>query len=638
VSSPPGRRGAAALSLFVLWLLLLALDLLLRTRVTNNTSPSQWSPTDVGVYALGALWSLTSWYLLALALGLLLARWSRARRLLIGALSVVFGTSIMLSFAYRLYYYQSPSWQVIKFVAAEPENTKRIILWNVRPFHGVAFVVFSAGIAVVMTWAAVWLAARPVRLPRWALLALLGLYATNSALTLLTAGFQDPLPVEANCAAAIAQFAKATTTDDRHLVAPVRPEIPPPRSRPRPGVLLLVHESLRADAVFPGLRIGEAVLDAHQLSPYSSRLPERESEGFFAFPLARSGASATESSLTTILSGLDLGGPTDAYGRVHTVWSLGKATGAKTWLFSAQTYAWSHFDEYFFDRNLDLARTGLDLAPAYVNDVGVDDLIPVDRALEHIEALRQSGDRWVGVIHFSGTHVPGYPGPGIEPSPDEHQRWRQAARYIDRVVEHFLQRFLATEAAENTVILSTSDHGEPLESSRKIRRLGSHYEEVVRVPLWVRVPPALARQHPGWTEALAAWKPRNVQNAQILPTIRDALLLDPAPEIDRHLFAPSLLRPPGDAPDLVSGQSTCAFRSWWQEGLFIVHGSRKLLLSNERSSPELYDLSVDPAEQHNLWDQPEARAAALSWAVPHILAGQERTRACKRTGKNCVLP
>jgi len=629
----PLRRGF--LQILGLWLLLLLADLGLRSSVSNNASPFQWRPLDAGVYLLGAIWGAASWYLLSHLLGLFSARpW--LRRTLTGLIAFAFGACIMLSFAYRLYYYQSPSWQVVKFSIAEPENTKRIILWHLSPLHVVVVLVFIGLIGSALARVASTLAAYPPRLPRWASGLLLLVYLVNSGLTLLAPGFQDPLPVEANSAAALAQYTLATTTGNRHLVAPVRPDIPPQTPRPRPNVLLIVHESMRADAVFPLTPYSELTLDARAISPYSSRLPERRDEGFFVLPRARANASATEASLPTILSGLQLGGDTDAYGRVHTAWSLGKATGAKTWLFSAQTYSWSHFDEYFFDQNLDLEKTGLDLAPAYVNDVGVDDVIPVDRALEHIASLR--GERWVGVIHFSGSHVPGYPGPGITPDPDDNKRWRQAARYIDSVVERLLTRFLATDDARNTVIISTSDHGEPLESPRKLRRLGSYYEEVARVPFWVRVPPELAAQHPGWASALSAWQGRNVQNIQILPTLRDALLLDDSDAINRYIFAPSLLRDPAGLPDLTSGQGTCAFRAWWQEGLYIVNGQRKLLLSNERSSPELFDLETDPAERKNLWFDAAARDDALRWSVPHILSGVERTAACKRIGKNCILP
>lgn len=630
------RPARGALVVVGLWGLLVAIDLLLRLQIPNNASPTSWSLQDAGVYLLGALWSLASWYLLALGVGAALASRPRLRQATVISVAMSFGSVILLSFAYRLYYYQSPSWQVVKFVAAEPENTRRILLWNTHAAHVLGFAFFIALVGVLLSRATLWLA--PPRAPRWAQGAVLAVYATNSALTLFTAGFQDPLPVEANSAAALAQFIVASTTRNRHLSAPVRPVIPPQPPRERPSLLLIIHESLRADAALPLPAYSEVALDARQLSPYSARLPERRAEGFFVLPRARANASATEASLPTILSGLDLGGATDAFGRVHTVWSLGKATGAKTWLFSAQTYAWSHFDEYFFDHNLDLYKTGLDLAPAYVNDVGVDDIIPVERALAHIDELHRKGERWVGVVHFSGSHVPGYPGPGIAPDPDENRRWRQAARYIDRAVERLLEGLLASPAAASTVIISTSDHGEPLESSRKIRRLGSYYEEVARVPFWVRLPPAFAASRPDWASHLDAWSKRNVQNTQVLPTIRDALLIDPADEVDRFLFAPSLLRSPEGLPDLTSGQGTCAFRSWWQEGLYIVHDDRKLLLSNERASPELYDLTSDPRELRNLWGDPAERQRALRWATPHILAGQERTAACKRIGKNCILP
>ncbi|RYE92453.1 MAG: hypothetical protein EOO75_06680, partial [Myxococcales bacterium] len=565
----------------------------------------------------------------------------RAGAAALTAVALVGSVLALLSFGYRLYYYQSPSWQVIRFAIAEPTNTWRILSWSTRPWHGLVLLGLAALIGGLLGRAVGHLARETARAPRWLGPLMLVLYGVNSVLTLLVAGFQDPLPVEANTGAAVAQFILAASTRERHLVAPVRPAFtlsPEALARPRPNVLLIVHESLRADASFVLPRYSEAEVDARDLAPFSSRLPDRKGDGFFVFPQARANASATEVSLPSILSGVDPGGQPDDYGRVHTPWSLGKATGAATWLLSAQTYSWSHFDEYFFDRNLDLAKTGLDLAPAYVNDVGVDDMIPVERALEHIAKLRQSGQRWVGVVHFSGTHVPGYPGPGLAPDPTDAGRLRQAARYIDRCVERLVTGLDALGVADDTAIVSTSDHGEPYESTRKLRRLGDYYEQVARVPLWVRLPPAVLARHPDWGQALAEWQPRNVQNLQILPTIRDLLRIDDDAAVDRALHAPSLLRSPGDQPNFATGQSTCSFRAWWQEGLYVVHDQRKLLMCNERTSPELYDLATDPAEQHNLWSDPAAREEAMRWAVPFILAGPEREAACRRIGTNCVLP
>lgn len=634
------RRQAGAM-VGLLWLVFALIDLVLRLQVNNNADPSQWHAIDGGVYALGSLWSFAWWGAVAVGLGALVRRRRRLGSALVVATALVGGGLIGLSFGYRLYYYQSPSWQALRFAMAEPENTLRILSWSIKPWYLLIFGLIAALIGWPLGRAAGHVARTTYRAPRWVGPLLLALFGVNSVLSLLIAGFQDPLPVEANTAAAFAQFILAASTRERHLVAPVRPPLTlsaEAMAKPRPNVLLIVHESMRADAQFPLPQYSEAKVDARAISPFSSRLPEREAEGFFVFPQARSNASATEVSLPTILSGFDPGGQTDDYGRVHTPWSLGKATGAATWLFSAQTYSWSHFDEYFFDRSVDLEKTGLDLAPAYVNDIGVDDIIPVERALEQIGKLRASGQRWVGVVHFSGTHVPGFPGPGIAPDPTDGGRLRQASAYIDRCVARLVTGLDELGVADSTVIVSTSDHGEPFESTRKQRRLGDYYEEVARVPFWVRVPPPVAAQHPTWTSALKEWGPRNVQNLQVLPTIRDFLLLDDQPMLDRAMHGPSLVRSPGNAGNFAAGQSTCAFRTWWQEGIYVVRDQKKLMLCNERTSPELYDLATDPAEQHNLWNDPAARQEALDWAVPYIRSGPEREAACKRIGQNCVLP
>jgi glucan phosphoethanolaminetransferase (alkaline phosphatase superfamily) len=627
-------RLRAIAGLVALPLAFLLADLLLRLRASNNAAPGTWGPIDVAIYGLGFFWAACTWGIVAT----LLARLGdRARRPLVVTLGAAAAVAFVSSFGYRLYYYQSPSWQLIKFLLSEPRNAAHIFLWNLTAAHLVGIVFFA-----LLTAGALGLSTTSLRRieplqgrARWVVASLFGaVYLTCSALTLATPGFQDPLPVEANTAASVVQYLLAKTAHNMHLVAPVRPAIPPPPEAHRPNVLLLLQESLRADELLPDLGYSPR-LDARSLAPYSSAIPGRGAEGFVVFPRARCNATATESSLPTILSGVDLGGDTDAYGRAQTLWSLGKATGARTFLFSAQSYAWSHFDEYFFDRNLDIARTGLDLAPEYANDVGVDDAIPVDAGLAHIASLK--GQRWVGVIHLNATHVPGFPGPGITPDEDETKRGLQAVRYIDKQVQRVYEGLEKLGVLADTVVLTTADHGEPLDSPRHVRRLGSYYEETVRVPFWITLPPKVSELHPSWRPNLDAWAKRNVQNIDVLPTIRDLLSLPATSPLDRtQLHGRSLVSAPGNEPDLVSGQSTCAFRTWSQEGLFLVNGTTKVLLSNERSTPEVYDLAADPSEQHNLWGTPAAEAA-LPWARAHIESGYERRAACERAGAVCIL-
>jgi glucan phosphoethanolaminetransferase (alkaline phosphatase superfamily) len=617
---------------------LLAADLALRLQASSNADPGKWSLLDVGVYAIGVLWSLLTWVIFASLASRLLSARPRALQALLTSAALTCGVVFMISFFYRLYFFQSPSWQVIKFAIAEPRNVFQIALWALSYWHLAVFCALTGLIWAALRRSAGSAVAGGAPRVRLQLALPIGvLYLASSVFTLAIPGFQDPLPVEANTGAAFAQYLLATAAGDMHLVAPVRPTIPPQPEVDRPSVLLLIHESLRADAQLPDLDYSQK-LDARAVSPFSSRLPERGAEGYIVFPRGRCNSTATESSVPTILSGLDLGGETSAYGQAHTVWSLGKATGAATFLFSAQSYSWSHFDEYFFDQNLDVVRTGLNFAPAYVNDVGVDDALAVDAALAEMQRLSAERRRFVGVIHFSATHAPGFPGPGVQPDPDGVARYRQAAHYIDTLVERIERGLDAAGLSETTVVVSTADHGEPLDSPHRVGRLGSFYEETIRVPYWIRLPPAVAVRNPGWREALLSWRTRNVQNMDLLPTIRDFLRMTEDPSVGKaHLPGRSLLRPPVDEPDLVTGQSTCAFRTWTQEGLFLIRGDTKLLLSNERSTPEVFDLTVDPAEQNNLWQTEGVAEQVLPWAREKILEGPERRAACKRAGAVCVL-
>lgn len=624
---PARDRRSGALAVVLLGLALVVVDLALRAGLPSNANLRTWTTKDALIYANGVVFSVGAWTLLALVL----ARLGRARLWVTGLVAVIAGAVALTSFGYRMQAFQSPSWQLVRFLVVEPRNAAGLTAGELRAGHALGFLGLAGGMFAALAFAS----ARGVALPgRKVGRAVVGVVvAASGAVAMFVPGAQHPLPFETNAAAALAQLALAWSTGERHLVAPMRPALPPQPTRARPSVLLVVHESLRADAQIPDLGY-EGKLDARALSPWSARLVGRRADGFVVLPRARSNSTATESSLPTILSGIDLGGDPDAYGRAQSVWSLGKASGAQTFLFSAQTYHWSHFDEYFFDKNLDVQRTGADLGPI-VNDVGCDDALAVEATIEHATRLHAAGQRFVGVVHFNATHRPGYPGPGVAPVADPFLRYQQAVTYVDVLVARLWSGLEAGGVLDDTVVLSTSDHGEPYESPHRVERLGSYYEETVRVPMWVRVPERIARENAGWMTSLDAWATRNVQNADLMATLRDVLALEAHPSLTAPaLPGRSLVAPPaGD--DVTAGQSTCAFRVWHGDGLYAVHGDTKVVLSNQRSAPEVFDLSVDPCETRNLWGTDEGRQRTTPWLEQLVRAGPERMAACQRAAAGC---
>lgn len=620
---------------------LAATDLALRLGAVGYENPRRWEAKDALLYALGFTWSLATWSLYTATIHRIGAR-PRLAAVVRVVTALVVALLFSLSFAYLKNFDQAPSWQVLKFAVAEPKWLIRLGSWGLKGRDLL--------IAALTALAAYWLLAPPKAPPapaapsRWRRVARVARplgYVGLTGLVLVAPGFQSPLPVDANAAAAIVQYALAQGTTQRRLVAPVRPPLGQRPHGGQPNVLLFVHESLRADAVFPGMDYANTDLDPQQVSPYQSSFVGRRSEGFFVFPLARSNSTATESSVPSILSGIDPGGPTDAYGRAQSLWSVGKARGAKTFLFAAEAYSWSHFDEYFIDGYVDQVLTGTELSAAVpIGSTAADDGAVVDAAIAHLEELAAKKQPFVGVIHFDGTHLPGWAGPGTPPFrgvSGETGRYGMAVRYIDGLVERVMRALERLGLDAGTVVMATSDHGENVIPRRKPDRLGAYYEPTVRVPFWVRVPPAVLAARPSWGPALDSWQRGNVQNLDVLPTVRDLLELSDEPGLNPpHLNGRSLLQPRPAADD-IAGQSTCAFRAWALEGFFLVHGRTKVIVSNDQETPQIYALDADPREQQNLWADPARRAEATAWIERAVQAGDERRLLCERIGRVCPV-
>jgi hypothetical protein len=628
-ATPPKTRRA------ILWsriagagiVVLLVLDVVSRLMLRSMESPLRWAPKDWGVYALGLGWSAASWFLMPIVLKPLLGR-SWPRRILAAVAALWLAIVLLATLAFRVFTEQSPSWQALRFLVDKPDHAYELG----RQWLG--WLPLGASLLTVVALYHVGAALleqapeRPRR-KRWRALIAVA-YAGLTVMLCITPGMQSPLPIEALGMTSFGSFGVATLSGERHLVTPVRPPVPPAKDPDAPSVLLLFHESLSSDAVFAGLDY-PGRFDVNQTAPFTSKLLGRESEGFFVLPQARSNATATESSVPTVLSGVDLGGPTDAYGTAQSIWSLGKATGAATFLFSACSYNWSHFDEFFVDKNVDYHRTGLELGPKIVNDSGIDDRLMVDASLEYLRGLIAEKKRFVGVLHFDATHLPGYWGPGSEDiDAPQAVRYPKAARYVDAMNKDIVETVLGSSARDNTIIIATSDHGEQIPPKREPNRLGNYYERTVRIPVWLYVPPKVLEKHPEYRETLLAWKAKNAQNMDVLPTVRDFLTLPKEPPLD--LPGRSWLAAP-PAVDQMAGQSTTSFRAWNNEGFFVVRERLKVIVSSESPKPEIYDLSKDPGEERDLWKDAAIRKSVEPWVRELVKNGQERRILCERLGE-----
>ena len=173
---------------------------------------------------------------------------------------------------------------------------------------------------------------------------------------------------------------------------------------------------------------------------------------------------------------------------------------------------------------------------------------------------------------------------------------------IDVQVGRLLEALERTGQRENTLVLFMSDHGEMLGDHGIYLKGPYFYEPAVRVPLIFSWPGTLE----GGRRSSAL-----VELTDLAPSLLDAAGLPRGPGMQGHSLCPQLI----GAADLDHHREDvyCEYFNampWHQRprpNLTMVRtATHKLVLAHHLATGELYDLTADPAETHNLWDDPAA--------------------------------
>lgn len=187
----------------------------------------------------------------------------------------------------------------------------------------------------------------------------------------------------------------------------------------------------------------------------------------------------------------------------------------------------------------------------------------------------------------------------IEPSADDWARFSGLydgeLRMLDRRLGETLDRLEADGTLDAAWLVFTADHGEAFGEHGRGEHMGPPYEEVLRVPLFIRPPGGLPA-------ARVIEAP--VQHVDVLPTLLGALSLPARPGLAgrdlRPLFSGGAVPPvPLIAEEWAAKKHRVSLR--W--------GDWKLIFQGDEA--QLYDLSRDPREQVDLAAEAPERRAAL---------------------------
>lgn len=190
-----------------------------------------------------------------------------------------------------------------------------------------------------------------------------------------------------------------------------------------------------------------------------------------------------------------------------------------------------------------------------------------------------------------------------------------AIAYADHCFGLILKELDRAGLSGRTIVILTADHGETLGGrglfDRSFGRPLPLYEEVCRVPLIIRLPPALKSGISNSVSRVSV----PVRLIDLMPTLLDLLSINPPDGIDGASLRPLMSGLAGwpESPAITEAlPDQAAFRS----------GGWKLIYRPSGNS-ELYRLDLDPAEKNNLINEPGCQEAYRS-LLSALLGWQSR--------------
>ena len=167
---------------------------------------------------------------------------------------------------------------------------------------------------------------------------------------------------------------------------------------------------------------------------------------------------------------------------------------------------------------------------------------------------------------------------------------------VDGFIGHFLDRLKELGLYDQSLIVLFADHGEGLFDHGLCQHLASHYDEVVRVPLLIKLP------H-GRKGGLRV-KPQ-VRTIDIFPTMLELAGIQAQDAVRLQVHGVSLV-PLLENKELELDACVETRHLPVHTDSIRSHDGWKLIVNRLDDSRELFDLAADPAERKNIFfKQPE---------------------------------
>jgi arylsulfatase A-like enzyme/Tfp pilus assembly protein PilF len=221
----------------------------------------------------------------------------------------------------------------------------------------------------------------------------------------------------------------------------------------------------------------------------------------------------------------------------------------------------------------------------------------IDAFFEWFEKNNQA--KFFSWIHLYDPHTP-YDPPEPYKSQYSHRRWGLydgEIAYVDNLIGKVLERLKQKNLLEETIIVIVGDHGESLGEHHENTHGFFIYDATVHVPLILKIPSSKLKGRIIESQ---------VNCVDILPSILQVLGISVPKEVQGNSFLPAILGKDADIEQLAYSETYYPrYHYGWSE-LKSIRSSRYKFIHAPK--PELYDLTQDPDEKSNIYDQKASEA------------------------------